>query len=176
MAAIDAQMIPGALLFGAAKGRAGVYVEIKRQAAPVPWVPEIPLPEYWNSFPEPGGGYVGPLMGQMFIAVGYGAHFDGDVLRIGGAVLIGSAGKVFAFSSIGSADMWVAINKARALREVELQAGMAPEKRAVWAAAKREKLAKYSARVLAAAAKVSDVQRQAALIAESEFAAAKWAA
>lgn len=174
MATKAGQIVGAGPVMGARRARPGQWVDRRLPAAPV--VPEsvINLPDYWNSFPAPGGGYVGPLMGQMFLAVGHGAVFDGVVLRIGGAVLIGAAGKVFAFSSRGSAGMWAAISRARAVREVELSQAMEPEKRAAWLAVKREKLAKEAKNRINAAARAVDPAIAAALIADADFALAKW--
>lgn len=175
MASVIAQRVPAGVVFGAMRGRLGMLVAKKVPAVKPPPPPgEITMPDYWRSFPAPGGGYVGPLMGQMFLAVGHGASFDGGTLRIGGAVLIGAAGKVFAFSSFGAANSWVMISQARAIREVELAQAMTPEARAAWLVKKRAALEKAARNRINAAARVGDVEIAAALIADADFALAKW--
>lgn len=175
MALFIAQRVPVGKVFGAMHGRLGMLVAKKVPAVNPPPPPgEITLPDYWKSFPALGGGYVGPLMGQMFLAVGHGAYIEGSSLKIGGAVLIGAAGKVFAFSSFGAANSWMMISQARAISEVELAQSMTPEARAAWLLKKREALEKAARNRINAAARVSDAGIKAALIADADFALAKW--
>lgn len=64
----DAQEGAGGAAVRRGEGCAGQMVK----KAPCAALPEVPpplrfqLPEYWEFVPAPGGGYVGPLMGQMF--------------------------------------------------------------------------------------------------------------
>ena len=120
------------------------------------------------------GGYICPVSAQRALLRGAAAVYDGGGLLIGGARLIGPAGKVFAFASQASADMWVAINRARATREIELMAGLDAAAAGVYRKRKADALAKISAAVVNAAARQSDKSKQAALIAEAEFCEKKW--
>jgi hypothetical protein len=175
MASLIAQRVPGALAFGALKGRAGQMVKMRCQDAekPVP-VPVVEMPSAWAALAAPGG-YIGPLMAQALLACGAGGMFDAGRQLIGNSVLVGAAGKVFAFSSFGAANSWVMISTARAVREVELAQTMTPEARAVWLAGKRAALEKAARNRINAAARVSDPLIAAALIADADFALSKWA-
>jgi hypothetical protein len=138
--------------------------------APLP----VTLPAGWSAFDQSPGGFVGPLMAQAWLAGGALAVLENGGARIGSALLISAAGKPYAFKSAAALAMWASINKARALRELELAAGLTADRRAVWLTIKRATLATYSAQVLAAAARGKYPAAQADLIRESEFAAAKW--
>ena len=119
-------------------------------------------------------GYICPVSAQRALLSGAAAVYDSGGLLIGGARLIGPAGKIFAFSSAENADMWAEINRARAARELELMAGLSAAAAGVYRARKAAALAKISAAVLTAAARQSDKSKQAALIAEAEFCEKKW--
>ena len=120
------------------------------------------------------GGYICPVSAQRALLSGAAAVYDGGGLLIGGARLIGPAGKIFEFSSAENADMWAEINRARAARELELMAGLSAAAAGVYRARKAAALAKISKAVLTAAARQSDKSKQAALIAEAEFCEKKW--
>lgn len=122
------------------------------------------------------GGYICPVSAQRELLRGAAAVYDGGGLLIGGARLIGPAGKIFAFSSAENADMWAEINRARAARELELMAGLSAAAAGVYRARKAAALAKISEAVLTAAARQSDKSKQAALIAEADWCARKWGA
>ena len=175
----EAQMIGRGVILTAWRARfSGRRLPIAAPVVPVdpPVVPGIRLPDMWNSIHTPAAGYVGPLIVQVLLASGGSAVFDAGALRIGGgAVLIGAAGKVFAFSSMGSMNMWAAIARARALREVELAEAMTAESRAAWLVKKRAALEKAAKNRINAAARQSDPAIVAALVADAEFALVKWA-
>lgn len=122
------------------------------------------------------GGYIGPVSAQRELLRGAAVVYDGGGLLIGGARLIGPAGKIFAFASQASAEMWVGINRARAARELELMGGLDAAAAAVYRQRKAAALAKISAAVLTAAARQSDAAKRAALVAESSWCASKWGA
>lgn len=134
----------------------------------------LALPAAWLAVALPGAGYIGPVMAQLALVRGAAAVFGGGALSIGGAVLVGPAGKVFNFSASGSADYWVIINRARGVREVELLAALDPAAAAVWLEKKRAQLAKIAAAVVNAAARCQDPAIAAALVAESGFCLSKW--
>jgi hypothetical protein len=174
MASLIAQRVPAAWVFGAPKGKAGQIVKTHCPAWEKPNPPPVlEMPAAWAALAAPRG-YIGPLMAQALLACGAGASFDNGRLVIGNSALIGAAGKVFAFSSLGAANSWVMISTARAVREVELAGAMAPEARAVWLAGKRAALEKAASNRINAAARVSDPAIVAALIADADFALRKW--
>lgn len=148
-------------------------------AAPVdpggPVVPVVELPAEWLAL-EWGAAYVGPLVAQVWLARGENASLQSDGSAfVGSGRLMGAAGKVFAFSSPGSLAMWVAITRARAIREVELAESMTPESRAAWLLKKRAALEKAARNRINAAARQTDPEIVAALVADADFAALKWA-
>lgn len=135
----------------------------------------VELPAAWMAAALPSSGYIGPVMAQLALLRGAAAVYDAGGLLIGGARLIGPAGKVFAFSSQGAADLWAAINKARGLREVELMAALDVDKAAVYRGRKAAALEKIGAAVVNAAGRMADAARRAALLAESSWCLVKWA-
>ena len=96
-------------------------------------------------------------------------------MLVAGRRLIGPAGKVFAFASPETAGRWVDNAKNIGIRERALIASIDPAAAAIWKAKKREKLAVIAARVVSAAARVSEEKRRAALIAEADYCLSKWA-
>lgn len=133
------------------------------------------IPAAWAALAAVGG-YVGPLMAQAMLAAGAEQQSGpaGGVL-IGGALLVSSAGKPYAFGSPGAAGMWCSISSQRAAREVELSQQMDEERRVVWLWRKREALEREAARRVKAAANVGNPEIAAALIADADFALNKWA-
>lgn len=136
----------------------------------------LSLPAGWLAVALPDAGYIGPVMAQLALVRGAAAVFAGGALSIGGAVLVGPAGKVFNFSAAGSADYWVAINRARGVREVELLAGLDAAGAAVWLEKKRAALAVVAVSVVNAAARCNHQGIAAALVAESSWCLSKWGA
>lgn len=119
--------------------------------------------------------YVCPLMAQAALADGAEWALYGHGVKVGGALLIGPAGKSFAFVSPESAAAWVEGARVVGLRERVLMAEIEPGTAAAWKARKREKLAVIAGRVVNAAARMEDAARRAALLAEASFALGKWA-
>lgn len=105
-----------------------------------------------------------------------GAHwvYDDGRLIVGGKVLIGPAGKVFAFGSPENAARWVENARNIGAREAALRATLPIPAIAAWAVKKREKLAVIAGRVVAAAAKQGDEAKRAALLEESDYCLSKW--
>ena len=124
----------------------------------------------------PVAGYICPMTAQAALAGGAGWSLAGHGVRIGGALLIGQAGKVFAFVSPESAAAGVEGARAVGLREAALIASIDPATAAGWKVKKRAKLAVIAAHVVNAAARQADAARRAALLAEADFALSKWAA
>lgn len=135
----------------------------------------VVLPAAWLALALPAG-FICPLLGQLALVRDEAPVFDSvaGVLRIGGRVLIGTAGKPFAFGGQAAADMWVSINRARLLREVELSAGMSQAALAVFKADKRTKLQARAVAITANAAKQADADKRAAMTAEAGFHLTKW--
>ncbi|WP_265942483.1 hypothetical protein [Dechloromonas sp. A34] len=135
----------------------------------------VDLPAAWQSVELPAG-YICPLLGQVALARGEAVAYDAASKRltIGGRVLIGTAGKVFAFASKPAADMWESINRARVARELELLAGLTAGAVVAFKAGKVEGMQARAARITANAAKTADPQKRAALTAEAGFYATKW--
>lgn len=119
--------------------------------------------------------YICPMMAQAALADGAAWSVSGSGVRVGGSLLIGPAGKVFAFASPEGAARWVENARVVGLAERALMASIAPAKAAAWKAKKREKLSVIAGRVVNAAARQGDALRRAALLAEADFALAKWA-
>ena len=119
--------------------------------------------------------YVGPMRAQAALAAGEAWAMSGHGLLIGGKLLIGPAGKVYAFASLETAGRWVENAKNIGEREVALRASLALPALASWSAKKREKLAVIAARLVAAAARQADEAKRAALLAESDYCLSKWA-
>ena len=122
----------------------------------------------------PVSGYICPMRAQAEIVGGAAWWFDDGRLIVGGRVLIGQAGKVFAFASSETAARWVENAKNIGAREAALRVTLAIPALASWAAKKREKLAVIAGRVVAAAAKQGDEAKRAALLAESDYCLSKW--
>lgn len=116
------------------------------------------------------------MMAQAALADGVQWALEGSGVKIGGALLIGPAGKLFSFASPETAARWVENARVVGLAERELMAAIEPATAAAWKAKKREKLAVIAGRVVNAAARQGDALRRAALLAEADFALAKWAA
>ena len=121
------------------------------------------------------GGYIGPMMAQAALAGGAAWSVSGSALVVGGARLIGPAGKVFAFKSAESAALWVENVRNIGLREKDLIPRIEAAAAVAWKAKKREKLAVIAARLVDAAARQSDERKRAALLAESDYCLGKWA-
>lgn len=122
----------------------------------------------------PAAGFIGPMRAQAALVNGAAWVVHGSALIVGGAVLIGPAGKVFAFASAANAGRWVENAKNIGAREIALRGSLAGPVLASWAAKKREKLAVIAGRVVAAAAKQGDEAKRAALLAESDYCLTKW--
>ncbi len=123
----------------------------------------------------PVSGYICPMRAQAEIVAGAAWWFDDGRLIVGGRVLIGQAGKVFAFASLETAARWVENAKNIGAREAALRASLPVPVLASWSAKKREKLAIVAGRVVAAAAKQGDEAKREALIAEADYCLSKWA-
>jgi hypothetical protein len=120
------------------------------------------------------GGFIGPMRAQAVLADGAAWLVAGSGLLVNGLILIGPAGKVFAFASPETAVRWVDNAKAVGQREAALRASLPADVLAGWAAKKREKLAVIAGRLVSAAAKQSDEAKRAALLAESDYCLTKW--
>lgn len=114
------------------------------------------------------------MKAQAALVAGAGWLVSGSRLIVGGKVLIGPAGKVFAFGSPESAARWVANAVRIGQSEANLRGSLDAAALASWAAKKREKLAVIAGRVVAAAAKQGDEAKRAALLAESDYCLSKW--
>lgn len=123
-----------------------------------------------------GDGFICPMRAQAAIVGGAAWVFDAGRLIVGGAVLIGPAGKVFAFASADTAARWVENARNIGEREAALRVSLPVPALASWAEKKREKLAVIAARLVAAAARQADEAKRAALLAESDYCLSKWAA
>lgn len=120
-------------------------------------------------------GYIGPMAAQQALMLGAGAVLSGAALLVDRRVLIGPAGKIYAFASAESAQKWASHTAAAGLRQQIVIDGLSAPERAEWVAKKRAKLETVAARLVKAAAKQSDQGKQAALIAESDYCLDKWA-
>jgi hypothetical protein len=118
-------------------------------------------------------GFIGPMRAQAVLTDGGAWSVLGSGLVVGGALLIGPAGKVFAFVSSESAARWVDNAKNIGVRERALTLEIAAAV-ASWRAKKREKLAVIAGRLVDAAARQHDEAKRAALLAESDYCLAKW--
>lgn len=127
-----------------------------------------------SAFARPVAGYVAPMMAQEALANGAGWSLSGSVLKIDGKILIGPAGKVYAFSSADSASRWIEHTRAAGIRQYFVVGAMSLMEAEKWKAAKRAKLAVVAGQLVNAAAKMGDAARRAALVAESDFCLAKW--
>lgn len=169
---------PGRVALRAEARRAAggcVVVGVPKAAPPVEPPSVVPaLPAAWQAAALGAGGFIGPVSAQLALLRGAAAVFDAGGLLIGGRRLIGPAGKVFAFSGAAAAGVWAAINLQRATRELELWAAMDAAAAAAFRARKRAEMARIAAAVVAAAGRMSDAARAAALVAESDFLLVKW--
>lgn len=118
--------------------------------------------------------YIGPMKAQAALVGGAGWLVSGSRLIVGGKVLVGPAGKVFAFGSPENAARWVANAVRVGQSEANLRGSLDAAALASWAAKKREKLAVIAGRVVAAAAKQGDEAKRAALLEESDYCLSKW--
>lgn len=119
--------------------------------------------------------YIGPMMAQRLLTDGAAWAVAGSGLRVAGKVLIGPAGKTFAFAAPGNAALWVENARNIGTRERATIASIDPAAAIIWKARKREKLAVIAGRVIEAAARQHDAAKQAALIAEADYCLSKWA-
>ena len=119
--------------------------------------------------------YIGPMSAQAALVGGAGWLASGHRLMVGGKVLIGPAGKVYAFASADTAARWANNAKGAGEREAVIIAGLDADLREAWKARKRAKLAVIAGRLADAAAKQADAEKRAALIAESDYCLTKWA-
>lgn len=119
-------------------------------------------------------GYIGPMRAQAALIGGAAWLRRGAAVLIGGKVLIGPAGKTYAFASEDSAARWVSHTAAAGARQQTVIDGLGAVERAKWITAKRAKLAMVAGRLVKAAEKQQDAKKHAALIAESDYCLAKW--
>lgn len=136
--------------------------------------PAVELPAAWEGFVLPTE-YVCPMCAQLALLRGAAWVHDGGRLLIGGAVLLGRAGGVFGFATPATAARWVQLNQDRAAMELEALALLSAGESDGWKAGRRLVLAEYGRQVVERAAGMQDPDKRAALIAESNFSALKWA-
>lgn len=134
----------------------------------------IDLPVGWVALAL-AAGYVCPLCAQVDLLRGAVVEYEGGALKIGGRVLIGPAGKVFAFGGASAAALWVSVCRARGERELELSGQMEEAARAVWLSRKRPALEASAAVSVNAAARQKSAEIKAALLIEANFGLSKWA-
>lgn len=134
----------------------------------------LDLPEAWRRFALPAG-YICPMCAQLALIRGWARWVEAGRLRIGGPLLMGRAGSVFGFTSTATAARWVQINQDRAALELAALARLTPAEAVVWRAKRRAALDTYAQQIINQAAKQPDAIKRAALIAEANFARAKWA-
>src|SRR5574343_63355 len=123
---------------------------------------------------QPAAVYICPLMAQAALADGAAWGMVGDGVQIGGKLLIGPAGKLYAFASPETAARWVENARTVGLAERALMATIPAATAAGWKAKKREKLAIMAGRLVGSALRQGDSMRRAAMLAEADFALAKW--
>ena len=134
----------------------------------------------WKHAPDLAGSFdlteaqLESLKAQAALVDGAGWLVSGSRLIVGGKVLIGPAGKTFAFGSPENAGRWVANAVRVGQVEANLRGSLDAAALASWSAKKREKLAVIAGRVVAAAAKQGDEAKRAALLAESDYCLSKW--
>lgn len=119
-------------------------------------------------------GCIGPMLAQLALTDGAAWSMRGAALVVDGKLLIGPAGKVYAFASAGTAARWAINAKGAGEREAVIIAGLDVDLREAWKARKRAKLAVIAGRLADAAAKQTDAEKRAALIAESDYCLSKW--
>lgn len=120
-------------------------------------------------------GFIGPLSAQAALMGGAGWRLWGSGLVVGDSLLIGPAGKVYAFASAETATRWAENAAGAGQREAQIIASLPADRAAAWRAKKRANLEVIAGRVVAAAARSSNEAVRAALIAESDFVLSKWA-
>jgi hypothetical protein len=118
--------------------------------------------------------YIGPVMAQAALVAGGAVEIDGGCLKVNGKVLIGPAGKVYEFSSDITAATWAENTLSAGAAELDIYAAMPADRRSAWRDGKRQKLAVIAGRVVDAAARTADIQKQKALIKEADFCLTKW--
>ncbi len=121
-------------------------------------------------------GCIGPMMAQAALVDGAAWRLVGHSAVIGSRVLIGPAGKTYAFASAESAARWIENTRGVGVRERALIDSLPVGVVAGWREKKRAKLAIIAARLVDAAARQHDEAKRAALLAESDYCLAKWAA
>lgn len=121
-----------------------------------------------------GLSYIGPMVAQRALVDGASVVLSRAGLLIGGRLLIGPAGKVYAFKSAESAALWVDNARNIGLREADLIPRIAAAAAGAWKEKKRAKLAVIAGRVVDAAARQRDEKKREALLAEADYCLAKW--
>lgn len=121
-----------------------------------------------------GLAYIGPMVAQRELVDGASVVLSRAGLLIGGRLLIGPAGKVYAFKSAESASLWVENARNIGLREADLITRIAAAAAGAWKEKKRAKLAVIAGRVVDAAARQHDEKKRAALLAEADYCLSKW--
>ena len=119
-------------------------------------------------------GFVCPMMAQAALAGGAAWSVSGSALVVGGARLIGPAGKVYAFASAQTAEKWAINAGVIGRREAELLASIDSSVAENWKAGKRARLALVAAQLVDAALLQADSEKRAALVAESTYCLSKW--
>lgn len=119
-------------------------------------------------------GYIGPMQAQAALVAGLQARALGAALVIDNKILIGPAGKKYAFASPESMAVWLDNARGAGQREAQIIAALDAQKAAAWKARKREKLAVIAARLVVAATKQSNSAKRRALLAESDYCLSKW--
>lgn len=120
------------------------------------------------------GEFIGPMMAQAALVNGAAWRSAGSSVVIGGRVLIGPAGKTYAFASPQSAARWIENTRGVGIRERALIDSLPVGVVEGWREKKREKLAVIAGRLVDAAAVQHDAAKRAALLAESDYCLAKW--
>lgn len=121
------------------------------------------------------GQYIGPMAAQVAIAAGWPVVVGGGSLSIGGRVLVGPGGKVYAFASEENALKWAEVAGSREAYQAGAVANMSEAARAAWVEKKRARLYEVARRVTLAAARQSDAAIRAALLREVDLCLSKWA-
>lgn len=160
---VDVRQVGGDVFFD--NGRRYVVAD----SAPV----VVDLPAAWAAFVLPEG-YLCPMCAQLALLRGAAWVFDGGRLQIGGALLMGAAGGVFAFASMETAARWVQLNRERAAAELAMLGKLTAGEAAAWVVKKRAGLAIRACAALENAAKQADVDKRGALLLEAAFCQEKW--
>ena len=114
------------------------------------------------------------MMAQAALHAGASAVLDGSHLRVGGKVLIGTAGNEYVFASADTAGVWIDRTRAAAAGEFSTRWSLAPEALAAWKAKKQARMEARAAHLVRRAASVGDAGKRAALLAEASLALEKW--